>query len=112
MSYRTAEPIELAEPYRTCRGRHYRTLVTLALGERWELTGGLVFLFPSDFGFVGYYLFRCFYMLLCEIPPLQGCFVLYPYCFIALMDYALKFNPFEVFLDGRGIGKDCLITKL
>ena len=63
--------------YRTCRGRHYRTLVTLALGERWELTGGLVFLFPSDIGFVGYYLFRCFYILLCEISPLQGCFVLY-----------------------------------
>ena len=64
--------------YRTCRGRHYRTLVTLALGERWELTGGLVFLFPSDIGFVGYYLFRCFYILLCEISPLQGCFVLFP----------------------------------
>ena len=38
---------------------------------------GLVFLFPSDIGFVGYYLFRCFYILLCEISPLQGCFVLY-----------------------------------
>ena len=46
-----------------------------------ELQGvivGLVFLFPSDIGFVGYYLFRCFYMLFCEISPLQGCFVLYP----------------------------------
>ena len=41
--------------------------------------GGLVFLFPSDNGFVGYYLFRCFYMLLCEISPIQGCFVLYPF---------------------------------
>ena len=37
---------------------------------------GLVFLFPSDIGFVGYYLFRCFYILFCEISPLQGCFVL------------------------------------
>ena len=47
-----------------------------------ELQGvivGLVFLFPSDIGFVGYYLFRCFYILLCEISPLQGCFVLYPF---------------------------------
>ena len=34
--------------------------------------GGLVFLFPSDNGFVGYYLFRCFYILLCEISPIQG----------------------------------------
>ena len=39
--------------------------------------GGLVFLFPSDNGFVGYYLFRCFYILLCEISPLQGYLIMF-----------------------------------
>ena len=69
VSCRAAEPI----------GRSLHSLQDARYACYRGLIGGLVFLFPSDVGFVGYYLFRCFYMLFCEISPIQGCFVLYPF---------------------------------